>query len=479
MAAGGDDPGQFVYPAPTDWFHNNAVAYDRASDSLIVSSRENFLIAIDYDTGANRWILGDPTKKWYEFPSLDAFALTLSPGSLPPIGQHAVSVTFDQNVLMFDNGRNSTFQDPPGENRDYATPRKYTLDLDAKVATEVWNYPLDQSVYSPFCGSAYEDSPFNYLVDYAFVGGPLAENPQAQLLGISDTNETVFYYQYPTVGCATAYNALPIHLERIKFPPVGPQLLNISTRGLVGPEENALIAGFIVTGAESKAVIIRALGPSLESNGLSGTLADPVLTIFDASGSEIAANDDWQSDANASQVTSAGLAPTNATEGAVALDLAPGAYTAVVAGKDQATGLALVEAYDLGPPSGAVLANISTRGWVGPGDEALIGGFIVGDLESATVVLRALGPSLASAGIGAPLSDPALAIYDANGSPIASNDNWPDDHSRSDIEANDLAPSEDVEAATILRLPAGAYTAVVNGAAGETGVALMEVYQLK
>ena len=90
MRAGGDDPSQFVYPAPTDWFHNNAATYDRANDSLIVSSRENFVICIDYNTSAIKWILGDPAKKWYQFPSLRRFALTAAPGSLPPIGQHGV-----------------------------------------------------------------------------------------------------------------------------------------------------------------------------------------------------------------------------------------------------------------------------------------------------------------------------------------------------------------------------------------------------
>ena len=89
MIAGGDDPSQFVYSTPTDWCHLNGVTYNRADDTLIVSSRENFLICIDYETNGIRWILGDPTKKWYQFPSLRKFALTLPPGSLPPIGQHA------------------------------------------------------------------------------------------------------------------------------------------------------------------------------------------------------------------------------------------------------------------------------------------------------------------------------------------------------------------------------------------------------
>ena len=166
MIAGGDDPSQFVYPAPTDWFHNNTCTYRSSDDSLIVSSRENFVIALDYDSGNIKWILGDPTKHWYEFPSLRAFALTLAPGTLPPIGEHALSMSGDQ-LLLFDNGTGSLFQQPPGETRTYSAPRKYQIDLGAFEATETWHYYPDPSVYSPFCSSVYEDAPDNYLIDYA------------------------------------------------------------------------------------------------------------------------------------------------------------------------------------------------------------------------------------------------------------------------------------------------------------------------
>ena len=111
MVAGGDDPNHFVFPTPTDWFHNNGAVYNRADDSLIVSSRENFVICLDYETRAIKWILGDPTKKWHQFPSLRRFALTLAPGSLPPIGQHAPSITFDQNLMVFDNGASECFSE--------------------------------------------------------------------------------------------------------------------------------------------------------------------------------------------------------------------------------------------------------------------------------------------------------------------------------------------------------------------------------
>jgi arylsulfate sulfotransferase len=214
------------------WFHNNGAAYNRADNSLIVSSRENFVICLDYNTSAIKWILGDPTKKWHQFPSLRKFALTLAPGSLPPIGQHAPSITFDQNLLVFDNGQKSNFQMPAGDQRAFASPRKYTLDLVGKIATEVWNFPMNESIHCPLCGSVYEDAPLNYLIDYAFVNSGLPGSPTfAQLQGLDALGDTIFRYQYPTVGCSTAYNSIPIHLENTKFPTVGPQALNLSTRG--------------------------------------------------------------------------------------------------------------------------------------------------------------------------------------------------------------------------------------------------------
>jgi arylsulfate sulfotransferase len=478
MIAGGDDPSQFVYTTPTDWFHENGVAYNRADDSLVVSSRENFLICLDYNTSAIKWILGDPTKKWHQFPSLRKFEITLAPGSLPPIGQHAPSITFDQGVMVFDNGQNSLFQNPPGAQRVYATPRKYSLDLAGKVATEVWNFPMNQSVHCPFCSSVYEDAPHSYLIDYAFVNGGTPLPTFAQLLGLNAAAERVFYYQYPTVSCDTAYNSIPLHLENTKFPTVGPQALNLSTRGVVSIGDNVLIGGFIITGTEPKTIVLRALGPSLSSFGLSGVLRDPVLSVYNSSRTLIATNDSWQMDPGQAEITANGLAPANLLESATLQTLAPGAYTVIVRGKDPTPGTALVELYDLSPLSNSTLKNMSTRGSVDTGDNVLISGFIVGDVDSATVVVRALGPSLTSLGVSGALSDPTLTIYDSTGAAIATNDNWQDNVNAVDVRRNGLAPPNPSESALVLHLPAGAYTAIVRGANGSTGVALAEVYTL-
>ena len=479
MIAGGDDPSQFVFPTPTDWFHNNGVAYNRADDSLIISSREDFVICLDYETTAIKWILGDPTKKWYQFPSLKKFALTVAPGSLPPIGQHSPSITFDQSLMVFDNGTQSIFQDPPGAKRDFASPRKYSIDLTANVATEIWNYPQGDSILSPFCGSVYEDAPLNYLIDYAFVNGTLPPPQYAQLLGLDALGQQIFYYQYPTTGCNTAYNSIPIHLESTKFPTVGPQALNLSTRGLVSSGDNVLIGGFIVTGTDPKSMVLRALGPSLSDYGVSNVLTDPVLRVYDSSGTLVAINDDWQSDVSQSIVEANGLAPANPSEAAIARTLAPGAYTVIVTGNSATAGIGLVEVYDIAPLTTTKFVNMSTRGSAGTGDDVLISGFIVGDVDSATVIVRAIGPSLASYGVTGVLSDPILTIVDSTGSVIATNNNWQDNINWVDVQKNGLAPSNALEAALVLHLPAGAYTAIVSGANGDTGVALAEIYTLQ
>lgn len=479
MRAGGDDPSEFVYPWPTDWFHNNSVTYNRADDSIIVSSRENFLICLDYDTGAIKWILGDPTKKWYQFPSLRRFALTLTPGTHPPIGQHAISITFDQNILLFDNGQNSILQAPHGEQRTYSSPRKYTLDLNARTATEVWNAQFGQSLWCPYCGSVYEDAPFNYLIDFTFTDGVL-NNSLLQLIGLNSPDNTVFRYQLNSVpGCRIGFNAIPVHLENTIFPTLGPEPLNLSTRGTVSTGDNVLINGFIISGNGPKTVVLRALGPSLTAFGVSGALPDPGLSLYDSAGHLLATNDNWQTDPGSAYMEQNGFAPDDPAESATLQTLAPGAYTAVVRGRNGTQGVSLAEIYRLDDPGyNSKLANISGRGFVGTGDNVLISGFIIGDVGSGTVIVRALGPSLGSFGVSQPLGDPTLTIYDSNGTAIATNDNWQSDNDWINIQQRGLAPPNPAESALVLRLPAGAYTAVVSGVNGGTGNALLEVYHI-
>jgi hypothetical protein len=255
-------------------------------------------------------------------------------------------------------------------------------------------------------------------------------------------------------------------------------LVNLSTRMRVLTGERVLISGFIITGADSKRIALRAIGPSLVNSGLSNVLANPVLELRRADGSTIATNDNWETDPAASELATNGIAPTHANEAATIQTLAPGAYTAIVRGTNDSSGLGLVELYDLSPGANSLVANISTRGFVDTGDNVLIGGFIVGAGSSGRVVVRAMGPSLTNAGISGALANPVLEIHDHNGALLKTNDNWQTDASASEVQAAGLAPVNPNEAAILSPLTPGMYTAIVRGQGSSTGVALVEAYNL-
>jgi len=256
-------------------------------------------------------------------------------------------------------------------------------------------------------------------------------------------------------------------------PPVGPtRLANISTRAVVGTDANVLIGGFIVTGTQSKKVIVRGIGPSLPSPG---KLLDPMLELHDPSGAVIAVNDNWGQNTNSTEITDSGVAPTHPSESAVLMSLAPGSYTAVLSGVNQTTGTAVVEVYDLDGAASSKLANISTRAFVQSGDNVLIGGLIVVGQSAADVIVRAIGPSLTVPGA---MADPTLALHDANGILLASNDNWRSTQQTA-IIATGVAPKNDAEAAIVTTFSPGSYTAIVRGANNTTGIAVVEVYALQ
>ncbi len=267
------------------------------------------------------------------------------------------------------------------------------------------------------------------------------------------------------------------------------QLLNISTRMRVLTGDNVLIGGFIVTGTDPKKVIIRGIGPSLAVNGvpIPGRLADPTLELHLPDGTVIT-NDDWKINAQTGQsqeadIRATTIPPTDDLESAIIATLPPGNYSAVLAGKNQTSGIGVVEAYDLSQAANSQLANISSRGFVDTGDNVMIGGFIVGGGTggNAHVIVRALGPSIPVAGA---LADPTLELHDASGTTVATNDNWKindqtGQSQEADIRATTIPPSNDLESAIVSTLAPGNYTAVVRGKNSSTGVGLVEVYNLQ
>lgn len=263
-------------------------------------------------------------------------------------------------------------------------------------------------------------------------------------------------------------------------------LQNISTRASVGSGDAVLIGGFIV---DNGFTVVRGIGPSLVSSGLSNPVADPTLDLRDEAGVQIKFNDNWQDDQyGAGFVQAGGLAPADNVEAAIGfVGGMRQSYTAVFQGKQTTTAVGLVEAYtdvaigaNQGTGSISGFANLSSRGFVGRDADVMIAGFIVGGGrgEDPRIVVRATGPSLEAAGVASPVPDPVLELYDKNGQLIESNDNWADAQ-EDDLRTVGLAPTDGTESAILLRLPAGAYTAIVRGKDNTTGVALVEVYNLR
>jgi uncharacterized protein GlcG (DUF336 family) len=285
------------------------------------------------------------------------------------------------------------------------------------------------------------------------------------------------YAKFPRdpTGVTSNHDEIVVTSPRALIMPGG--LANISSRLNVGANDNVLIAGFIITGQNPKKILIRGLGPSLAQFHISNVLTDPMLELHKPGGG-VVTNDNWKS-TQLIDIQATGIPPANGLESAILVTLAPGAYTAIVRGKNGGTGVGLVEMYDLSPGSDSVLTNISTRGFVGKRDNVLIGGFILsGSTGSANVIVRALGPSLVRRGVSNPLTDPMLELHNANGALVIADDNW-NDSQGVELQSIALAPSDFREAATVGLLTPGAYTAIVRGKSETIGVGLIEVYCLR
>jgi hypothetical protein len=223
-------------------------------------------------------------------------------------------------------------------------------------------------------------------------------------------------------------------------------------------------------------VLLRAIGPSITS--VPGVLADPVLELHRSGGPAIT-DDNWRDDpAQEAAIIATGIAPTNNLESAIDTTLNPGAYTAIIRGKNNSSGIALIEVYDLSPVVPAKLANISTRAFVGTSNDIVIAGFILGSNSGDDrIVARGIGPSLTALGVANALANPTLELRDSNGALLMSNDNWQDNPAQAaELSAAGLAPSNPSESGIAATLPPGAYTALLAGLNNTTGVGLVEVY---
>jgi len=226
---------------------------------------------------------------------------------------------------------------------------------------------------------------------------------------------------------------------------------------------------------------LRAIGPSLTPFGVPNAMADPVLELHGPNGFITINNDNWRDDpVQEAAILATGIAPTHNLEAAIDATLNPGAYTAVVRGRNNTSGVGLIEAYDLSQSVLAKLSNISTRALIDTGDNVVIAGFILGNNSGQSrVVLRGIGPSLTALGVANALANPTLELRDGNGALLMANNDWQDDQTQmAELMGAGLAPTDPLESAIMATLGPGAYTVVLAGFNNGTGVGVVEAYGL-
>ncbi len=275
-------------------------------------------------------------------------------------------------------------------------------------------------------------------------------------------------------------------------------LVNLSARASVGTGDNVVIPGIVVRGTKPKTLLIRAVGPALGAFGVPGTLANPLVTVFDSANQPVLVNDDWNSVPNLAALKAASLSQNafaladGSRDAAILTTLAPGSYTIQVAGVGTGAavnGVALVEVYeiDAGPTT---LVNLSCRARVGTNADILTAGFVIRGATPRRLLIRAVGPTLGGFGLAGVLADPKLEIIaQGQSTPLATNDNWSTPVAPATATADQLSTAftsvgafgltaGSKDAALIVTLPPGAYTAQVSGVGNTTGIAIVEVYDL-
>jgi kumamolisin len=303
-------------------------------------------------------------------------------------------------------------------------------------------------------------------------------------------------------------------LAALSSPSPQQRLVNISARAEVETGSNIVIAGFVIGGpaGSTKDVLVRGIGPALSAFGVSGFLAQPVVSVYDSAAAPllIASNTGWGSDpAGGNSAVAASFRPAtaadmksvgafaltaNSADSAMVLTLPTGAYTVQVSGAGGSTGVALTEVYEVSTVVPEVLENISARCFVGTGSQVAISGFVVEGTQPAHLLIRGIGPALAGFGVSGSLAQPEIEIFDQSTTLIASDTGWgnPPVAGTSTVAATfRQATAADMKAvgafsltagsndsAIVVTLPPGAYTAEVSGVGSTTGTALAEVYEM-
>jgi kumamolisin len=290
------------------------------------------------------------------------------------------------------------------------------------------------------------------------------------------------------------------------------RLANISSRAEVETGANILIAGFVIQGpaGTSKNILVRGVGPALGGFGVAGSLASPIVSVYDSTSTLIASNTGWSSalaagtsaiaasfrQATAQDMAAAGAfaLTVGAADSAMVLTLPVGTYTVQVSGAGSTTGIALAEVYELDGTLPEVLKNISSRSFVGAGSQAVIPGFVIEGSQPAQLLIRGVGPGLNQFGLTGTLAQPSIQVFDQSNVLIASDTGWGNapvagtsavaasfrEATAADMQAaGAFALTENsADSAIVVTLPPGNYTAIVSGVGGTTGTALAEVYEI-
>jgi uncharacterized delta-60 repeat protein len=330
-----------------------------------------------------------------------------------------------------------------------------------------------------FMRVAFEYSADN--VSYSFLGNGTVVGSNWTLTGRSFPTRQNFYIRargYYRSGTNNGSESITESVRNAFLAPAAPPM-NLSSRMRVQTGDYVGIGGFFITGTAPKQLLLRAIGPSLTASGVPNVLADPVLELHGPAGFTTISNDNWR-DTEQAAIQATGLAPTNDFESAILVTLNPGGYTAIVKGKNNTSGVALVELYDLDQAAASKLGNISTRAFVSTGADIVIAGFILGGSNgNDNVILRGIGPSLSDFGVPNTLADPTLELRDANGGLLIANNDWQDNPDQAgELIAAGLAPENQLESGIAATLPPGLYTALLAGLNNGMGVGLVEVYDL-
>ncbi len=331
--------------------------------------------------------------------------------------------------------------------------------------------------------------------------GPLLY--QWQKDGVAISGATGASYTIPTVVAATAgiydaivtgpQGALTSAAAAVTVEPITVgRLTNLSVRTNAGTGAQTLTVGFALTGPTAKPLLLRAIGPTLADFGVTPVLADPQLQLF-AGSSVVTANDNWGTptagNLSAPALTAAfnaagafALAPAT-LDSALLRSLAAGTYTAqvtAVEGSPATVGIVLAELYDADPTGSTRLTNVSARAQVGTGAGILIAGFSLSGNVPKPILLRGIGPGLAQFGVTGVLSNPILTLF-RGATKVGENDDW---GGASDLAGGFAAvgaftlSGTSRDAALLVVLAPGNYTAQISGVNNTTGVALVEVYEV-